>query len=160
MIHPRPILLALSLLALSGPPTALAQSPPETSSITSVLSADFPAVGGGAQLIDVREAAEWSETGVAEGAATISVSRPDFVEAVIAQVGGDRSRPVALICRSGGRSSKAAERLAAAGFTRIVNVSDGMLGRGPEARGWIAAGRPVKPWTGSGDGTAAGQAHR
>jgi rhodanese-related sulfurtransferase len=67
---------------------------------------------------------------------------------------------VALICRTGGRSIKAAERLAAAGFTHILNVSDGMLGRGAEARGWIAAGQPVKPWSAAGDQTAAGGAHR
>jgi rhodanese-related sulfurtransferase len=60
-----------------------------------------------------------------------------------------------VICRSGGRSSRAASQLAAAGYTRIINVADGMTGRGPEASGWIAAGQPVSPWSRASDNAPA-----
>jgi rhodanese-related sulfurtransferase len=94
-------------------------------------------------LIDVREPSEWAQTGVPAGAQRISISRPDFIDAVLQAVSGDRSRPVALICRSGSRSVRAAEKLAAAGFTRVTNVGDGMIGREGVGPGWLAANLPV-----------------
>jgi rhodanese-related sulfurtransferase len=48
-----------------------------------------------------------------------------------------RDRPVYLICRTGGRATKAAERFAAEGFDQGVVVEGG-------TEGWIAAGLPVK----------------
>ena len=41
-----------------------------------------------------------------------------------------------LICRSGMRSQKAAQMLAAAGFTRLINIEGGTMA-------WINAGYPV-----------------
>lgn len=54
---------------------------------------------------------------------------------------------VVLICRSGDRSSRAANRLAEAGFTRVYSVIDGFEGDlGKDARrtvnGWKNAGLP------------------
>lgn len=142
------LLFALACLVTMGP-LAMAQSPlrGQSSPVASVSSSAFPELTYEPLIVDVREEAEWRQTGVPRGAATISVSRPDFVEAVIARVGGDRSRPVAVICRSGTRSLRAADQLAAAGFTRVVNISDGMMGRGADGVGWIAAGRPIAAWT-------------
>jgi rhodanese-related sulfurtransferase len=39
----------------------------------------------------------------------------------------DRGRRVVLVCRSGGRSTTAAELLTAAGFADVVNLAGGML---------------------------------
>ncbi|MBT8241569.1 MAG: rhodanese-like domain-containing protein [Acidimicrobiia bacterium] len=39
----------------------------------------------------------------------------------------DRSRPVVLVCRSGGRSMQAARFLTAKGFGDVVNLSGGLL---------------------------------
>ncbi|WP_043463802.1 rhodanese-like domain-containing protein [Azovibrio restrictus] len=61
--------------------------------------------------------------------------------------------PILLICRSGDRSSKAADRLMAAGYTRVYSVAEGFEGdtakEGPQAgqrvvNGWKNAGLP---WT-------------
>lgn len=102
-------------------------------------SAEFQAARGGATLFDVREPAEWAETGLPEGAKGVSISDAAFVEKVLAQVGGDKSKPVAVICKSGVRSARAAGKLAEAGFTSITNVGDGM-------NGWQAAKLPTTPY--------------
>ena len=39
----------------------------------------------------------------------------------------DRGRRVVLLCRSGGRSTQAAQYLTAAGFDDVVNLEGGML---------------------------------
>jgi rhodanese-related sulfurtransferase len=39
----------------------------------------------------------------------------------------DRGADIVLVCRSGGRSARAAELLAAAGFRRVMNLAGGML---------------------------------
>jgi rhodanese-related sulfurtransferase len=96
-----------------------------------------------AVLVDVREASEWAQTGVPADAKRISISRPDFVEAVLAAVNNDRSKPVAVICRSGTRSVRAAEQLAAAGFSSVINIGDGMIGRDGVGGGWLAANLPL-----------------
>jgi rhodanese-related sulfurtransferase len=39
----------------------------------------------------------------------------------------DRSADIVVVCRSGGRSARAAEVLVAAGFRRVMNLAGGML---------------------------------
>jgi rhodanese-related sulfurtransferase len=51
-----------------------------------------------------------------------------FVERVLEEGGGDRARPVVLICRSGKRTVEAGEALEAAGFGEVVNVLHGFEG--------------------------------
>jgi rhodanese-related sulfurtransferase len=128
--------------AIAEPPAANATAPYKT-----VSSEAFSKKPEGATLIDVREATEWAETGTPKGAALVSISRPDFVDAVTAQVGGDKSKPVALICRSGNRSSRAAAQLAAAGFTNVINIGDGMSGRDGVGPGWIATKLPTEAYS-------------
>jgi rhodanese-related sulfurtransferase len=58
-----------------------------------------------------------------------------LIDPVIEQFDRDRTlieelskdRPIVLICRSGGRSGKAAMQLAAAGFRRVASLQGGML---------------------------------
>jgi hypothetical protein len=38
---------------------------------------------------------------------------------------------------------KAAEQLSAAGFTKITNIGDGMIGREGVGKGWLAATLPL-----------------
>ena len=71
------------------------------------------------------------------------------VERRLAERGLVRTDAVVLICRSGDRSSRAANRLAEAGFTRVHSVVDGFEGdMSPQGRrsvnGWKNAGLP---WT-------------
>jgi rhodanese-related sulfurtransferase len=131
-----PLALALLVSTVTLPATAQA-------SYSTVSSEAFARSSDGVTLIDVREPSEWAQTGAPAGAKKISISRPDFVEAVLQAAGGDKSKPVAFICRSGTRSVRAAEQLAAAGFTRITNIGDGMVGREGVGKGWLAANLPI-----------------
>ncbi|WP_055587431.1 rhodanese-like domain-containing protein [Peterkaempfera griseoplana] len=88
---------------------------------------------GEAALLDVREAGEYA-AGHAPGslwqtlaAVAAGAPLPDAVPT---------GHPVLVVCRSGNRSQKAAELLAARGV-RALNVSGGM-------RAWHAAGLPVR----------------
>lgn len=79
------------------------------------------AVGGAGQLIDVREPRE-----VAEG------TLPDAINIPLGELADrladlDPHRRVVLLCRSGGRSTTAAELLTTAGFDNVVNLAGGML---------------------------------
>ena len=100
------------------------------------------AVSGAVTLVDIRRPDEWALTGVGEGAVPINMLDRYFIEQVSAQVGGDHSKPVALICARGVRSRKMSVRLQQAGFTNIIDVPEGMLGSGAGA-GWIKRGLPV-----------------
>ncbi|MDA0701887.1 MAG: rhodanese-like domain-containing protein [Proteobacteria bacterium] len=99
-------------------------------------------------LIDVRSLPEWQATGVPEHARLISIHDPDgitgFGDKVLAAVGGDRSRPIALICARGYRSARARDYLAGLGFSRVFDVHEGIMGRA-DAPGWLARGLPMRP---------------
>ena len=79
------------------------------------------AVGADGQLVDVREPAEVAE-GTLPGAINIPLGE---LPSRVAEL--DPSRRVVVLCRSGGRSTQAAEFLTAAGFADVVNLSGGML---------------------------------
>lgn len=102
---------------------------------------------GKVTLIDIRRPDEWRQTGVARGAVRIDMQQPGgaagFLDAVLRQVGGDRSTPIALICRTGNRTTQVERFLQAQGFTHVYNIKEGMAGSaaGP---GWIKRGLPVE----------------
>lgn len=98
------------------------------------------------KIIDVRSPPEWAWTGVAKGAARANWWQPGdkgFLNDVLQAVGGDRTRPIALICARGVRSSKARRFLLARGFTDVRDIGEGMLGSrtGP---GWLARKLPLE----------------
>jgi rhodanese-related sulfurtransferase len=97
-----------------------------------VMSAHVPA---GIFLLDVREDDEWA-AGHAPDAVHVRLSELSARSEEI-----PRDREVYIICRSGARSSYAAQALAGAGWT-TVNVADGMTG-------WAVAGRPMVSDTGA-----------
>lgn len=100
------------------------------------------ALAGDIVLVDVRRPDEWARTGVPEGGVGIDMRRGDFVDVLLAQVGGDLDKPVALICARGVRSARMSARLKEAGFTQIIDVPEGMLGSGA-GPGWVKRGLPV-----------------
>ncbi len=115
----------------------------------SVEEAHAKAGAGEILLIDIRRPEEWRATGIGAGAHPIDMRRDDFAEAltqIARQNGGDR--PIALICARGVRSARLANRLADAGWERIIDVPEGMLGSaaGP---GWLERDLPVRAPTGS-----------
>jgi rhodanese-related sulfurtransferase len=100
------------------------------------------AAAGDLLLVDIRRPDEWAATGIAEGAVPLDMRRRDFADVLRAAIGSATDRPVALICARGVRSDRLSARLTAAGFTRIVDVPEGMLGSaaGP---GWLGRDLPV-----------------
>jgi len=73
------------------------------------------------QIIDVRTYGEYA-SGHLQGALNIDVESGAF-DSGIANL--DKNATYALYCRSGRRSTLAAERMAEAGFTKIINFNNG-----------------------------------
>lgn len=65
------------------------------------------------QLVDVRTPAEWVE-GTIKNAIEINVTGNDFEKKALAKL--DKTKPVYIYCRSGGRSKIASELLLKKGF--------------------------------------------
>lgn len=95
-------------------------------------------------LIDIRTPREWRETGVAAGALTIDMTRRTFVQQVLDAVEGDKTAPIAIICRTGNRTTHTQRALQKLGFTHVYNVKEGMAGSGA-GPGWIRRGLPLEP---------------
>jgi len=137
-------LIACALLASAASAPALAQQEQQAAAPYQTISSEtFSKASSGAALVDVREPSEWAQTGMPTSARGIPISSTDFVARVLAMSGGDKSKPVAVICRSGNRSVKAAQQLVDAGFTNVTNISDGMMGRDGAGKGWLAASLPT-----------------
>ena len=93
-------------------------------------------------LVDCRAPAEWHFTGIADlsniGKKPVLVAiadeagrpNPDFIDEIKAVA--TPSTPVYVMCRVGGRSANACRLLAEAGFTDLVNVTEGFEGRADE----------------------------
>jgi len=75
------------------------------------------------QLLDVRTPDEFGD-GYIAGATLVDVNESDFVERDLAVL--DKQRPVAVYCRSGRRSARAASLLAEQGFT-VTNLNGGVM---------------------------------
>lgn len=84
------------------------------------------------QLVDVRTPAEFSDGHIPQ-AININVNDVDF-EAQAAQL--NKARPVALYCRSGNRSKRAATILSNMGY-KVIELDTGY-------NGWIKEGRSVE----------------
>ena len=86
----------------------------------------------GVRRIDVREPHEFDgELGHLPGAELVPLGTIEN-----ACEGWPREQPLLLICRSGNRSMKAAEKLAQRGFRRLYNLAGGMLAvRAPTGSG-------------------------
>lgn len=106
-------------------------------------------VNGSLTLIDIRSPGEWEKSGIPKGSIPITMHNPAgkaaFKNAVLAAVKGDKMRPIALICAVGGRSHWAQGYLKEHGFTQVVDVAEGMFGRGKTMPGWLTRDLPVIP---------------
>lgn len=78
-------------------------------------------LGTDGQLVDVREPDEVS-AGTLPGAVNIPLGD---LPSRLGEL--DKTRRVVVLCRSGGRSTQAANILTDAGFTDVVNLEGGML---------------------------------
>lgn len=94
-------------------------------------------------LVDIRSPQEWQQTGIAKTAVAISMQQPSFLQDVLELVEQDRTRPLAVICATGSRSSWVARQLSGQGFTAIYNVGEGMMG-GFTGPGWLRKQLPTR----------------
>lgn len=134
---------AFAIIALSFGPAAAAER------IISATEAYDLSVKNQLMVIDIRSPKEWVESGVPQGARTITMHNPQgnkaFLEAIRDAVGGDTAYPIALICAVGGRSRWAQRFLAENGFSNVLDISEGMFGRGTGKPGWLERNLPVQP---------------
>ncbi|MFA7299117.1 MAG: rhodanese-like domain-containing protein [Sideroxydans sp.] len=87
----------------------------------------------GALLLDVRQPDEYTEV-----RAPNSMLLPlDLLQSRVGEIAQYKDKMVAVICRSGRRSTRAVQQLQAAGFSLAVNVEGGM-------NSWEAAGLLVE----------------
>lgn len=132
-------LVAVALLSLTG----LASAEPDMSAPDAAAAV----AAGKITLIDIRTPPEWKQTGVATGAKRLNMLHPQgapgFASQLLAEVDGDRNAPIALICRTGNRTTQVQLYLQSVGFTRVYNVKEGMAGSsaGP---GWIKRGLAIE----------------
>jgi len=104
-----------------GIPQAAAEEPASVRDITPRELHERLQRGDNIDLVDVREPFEW-EIGRIEGARLVPLNTvQDSLDTF------DASREIAIYCKSGVRSRKAAAKLLDAGFTRVFNVEGGIL---------------------------------
>lgn len=134
----RSFLMLAALCALPAPGHAQAPSPS-----LSVREAHDAVKAGKLVLVDIRTPEEWTDTGVPQGAIRLDMEGSGF-EARLAALKLDHpGKPIALICRTGNRSSSLQRKLAGRGWKELVNVRGGLLGN-PSDKGWLAEGLPVE----------------
>jgi len=94
-----------------------------TPSFKDVTPNDAVAMSSQVRLVDVREQDEWiGELGHMPGAELVPLATLPQAAA-----GWDHKAPVMVVCRSGGRSSRAASWLVSNGFSSVMNMAGGML---------------------------------
>lgn len=115
--------IVLTTVAIMTTLFAVAQQP--TAKFTSQNNSDFAKTISNkeVQLVDVRTSGEYA-TGHIPGAVNIDVQSTSFDNNASKL---DKTRPVALYCRSGGRSKTAAKRLVDKGFT-VYELDRGISG--------------------------------
>ena len=74
------------------------------------------------QLVDVRTSEEFRE-GSIKNSQNIDFNSPTFDEDITKL---DKTKPVILYCKSGGRSAKCAKKLQEAGFIKIFDLQGGI----------------------------------
>lgn len=132
--------LATGAIFGSGVPTFAQTAAPVTR--MSPDEAYAAAAAGDIFLVDIRRPEEWQQTGVAEGAIGLDMTRDNFVPSLVTLRRAAPDKPIAVICRTGNRSDYVTKALAAQGFPGLVDVSEGMVG-GRNGPGWLKRGLPV-----------------
>jgi rhodanese-related sulfurtransferase len=139
-------LILTAVLAFAATSSALwAQSRPTLGTVMTSAQAHTKALAGEIVLVDIRTPEEWRETGIPASASAITMHQdaPKLLAALEKATGGDKTKPLALICRTGNRTTFLQAELQKVGYTSVINVAEGVVG-GPNGAGWIKAGLPLK----------------
>ena len=121
MRHMKPTLLALALATSAVVGTAACST--QASAGVAAKPALTEDMLKTAAVIDVRTPGEHASDGHLQGDHNIPVQELEArVADVAALVGGDKTKPVVVYCRSGARSSRARGILEGAGFTNVVDA--------------------------------------
>lgn len=130
------LVFEIELLDVSTPVT-LGEATPE---------ALLQAQKDGVVIIDIRREDEWHETGIIEGAETVTAFEasgrvnPDFLDSFRSFVPSPDT-PVMLYCRTGNRTTSLGNALIEQlGFTDVTHLSDGITG-------WVANGQTTVTYT-------------
>ncbi len=129
------LIFEVELMGVSEPAT-LGQTTP----------AEFTAAqAAGGLVVDIRRPDEWAETGIIEGAHTVTAFtetgqlHPDFQETFFSLLEGPDT-PVLLYCRSGNRTGMLGNLLIEqAGLSNVTHLSEGIIG-------WQQSEQPVVPY--------------
>jgi len=108
----------------------------------SVREAHEAAKAGKLVLVDIRTPEEWADTGVPESAIKLDMTGSAFEVRLAALKLDHPGKPIALICRTGNRTSTLQKTLVTRGWTSLIDVRGGLLGN-PKDKGWLAEGLPV-----------------
>lgn len=100
----------------------------------------------GVVIIDIRREDEWRETGIIDGAETITAFQasgrvdPDFLDN-FRSIAPSPDTPIMLYCRSGSRTTSLGNALIEQlGFTDVTHLSGGIIG-------WLDGGNPTVDYT-------------
>ncbi len=135
------LLAAASLAGCSSGTTQTTDTPADTPAAEQSVSpavtlVDAPTaqalIDKGVPVLDVRRPDEFA-AGHVEGAVNINLEDPAFADEVAAL---DATSPWVVYCRTGRRSAVAAAQMESAGFTRLYDMSGGIVA-------WEQAGQPV-----------------
>ncbi len=97
----------------------------------------------GMVLVDIRLPEEWRQSGVIKGSVPLTFLDKSgrVVNTFFSQLDNlaSKDQPLILVCRSGNRTSAAAQMLTAdRGYTQVYHLQDGISG-------WLRAGLPLEP---------------
>ncbi len=139
------IAIVLLASAVHSQTAAAQQSRGLKPEIMTSIEAHRRASAGEIVLVDIRTPEEWRETGVPASAQAITMHQDvaKFFAALGAATKGDRTKAVALICRTGNRSAALQAELIKAGYNNVIDVAEGVVG-GRHGAGWLKAGLPIK----------------
>ena len=98
-------------------------------------------------IVDIRRPEEWRQTGTPRGAIRLSFEThpggpAGFVHDLSQALGGDRTKPFAIICRTGNRTGLLLPFLQANGFIAARTIPEGMVGS-RSGRGWLRHDLPL-----------------
>jgi len=90
-------------------------------------------------LVDIRDAAEWADTGLPQGALALDFDAPAFEVRIAGLRLDNPGKRIVLIDRTGAQAVAIVQKLAGRGWRDLAAVRGGMLGPG----GWLAEKLPL-----------------